>query len=202
MARTPKYQAFISPPGLAVFPWLSEPDVRHVKTGVFKVDVSVPEAEAAESIAKLEAIRDEFISTLPAAKQKALTPVPVFKIELTHPTYPEEATEEEKQAIRDAFVGEPTGNVLFRFKMNKLVTPQDSDPFEQAPVLVSAETGAEVTDPIYAGSLIRAKGQVVPYTAAASGTVGVTLRLKSVQVIDLVTGNGGSAFWTDFDSAA
>ena len=200
MARTPKYEAFVSPAGLAVFPWLNEPDTQHVKTGVFKVDVSVPFKEAGEAIAKLQGIRDAFIETLPVAKQRALTPVPVYKEELTRPEYPENATDAEKQAIRDAFVGEPTGNVLFRFKMNRLVTPQGGEAFEQSPVIVSADTGEAITDPVYAGSLIRAKGQVVPYTAAASGTVGVTLRLKAVQVIDLVTGSGGSSFWTDFEA--
>ncbi len=57
--------------------------------------------------------------------------------------------------------------------------------------------------PVYGGSIIRVRGQIVPYTSAAAGICGITLRMKAVQVIDLVTGSGeGSAFWTDFDDAA
>jgi len=160
---------------------------------------AVPEELATETIDKLTRIRDEFIATLSAAKQAALTPRPVYLIELTRPEYPEDATDEQKEDIRLTFKGEPTGNVLLRFKLKARVLPKEGEPFDQAPVVVDAETGEKITQPVYDGSIIRVKGQVVPYTNAKDAVVGVTLRMKAVQVIDLKTGTGGgAAFWTDF----
>lgn len=190
-----RYEAFTSPVGEAVFPWLSRPDTRYDQKGLYHTDLSVPIEEAQEFIAKLEKAREAFKQTLPIAKQKALTPVPVYQDEYTRPEYPEDATDEEKKAIRDAWDGEPTGNVLFRFKMKAFVDTDDGG-FNQKPVVVSADTGEAVEDPIYGGSLIRTRGQIVPYTNNAAGTVGVTLRLKAVQVVELVSGDG--SFWTNF----
>jgi hypothetical protein len=185
-----------------VFPWITQADVAHDKTGVYHVDLSVPFDTAQPLIAKLEKVLADFIATLPIAKQKALTPKPVYMDELTRPTFPDGATDDEKQAIKNAFVGEPTGNVLFRCKLKSLVVPKDgSEPFNQAPVVVYAETGEAVDKPVYNGSIIKVKGQVVPYTNNMSATVGVTLRMKAVQVIELQTGSGdGASFWTNFDN--
>ena len=201
MADKPMYEAFITPAGEAVFPWLTKADTEHDPNGIYHVDLSVPGEIAQDFIAKLERVRDEFIATLPVAKQNALAPKPVYFDELTRPDYPEESTKEERKAIRDAWEGEPTGNVIFRIKMKAKFTNSDGEVFEQSPVVVSAETGERIESPVYGGSIIKVKGQIVPYTNAAAGIVGVTLRMKAVQVIELVTGSGGSGFWTDFEAA-
>jgi hypothetical protein len=162
----------------------------------------VPFEAAQDFIAKLERIREEFVATLPVAKQNALAKKPVYMDELTRPDYPEGSSKEERAAIRNAWEGEPTGNVIFRIKMKAKVTTQDGTTFEQAPVVVSADTGERVEAPVYGGSILRVRGQVVPYTNAAAGIAGVTLRMKAVQVIDLVTGAGSDSFWTDFEEDA
>lgn len=201
MSNKPKYEAFTSPIGEAVFPWISKADTAHDKAGVFKTLLSVPKDSAEDFIVKLERIRDEFKAGLPAAKQAVTNAVPVWTPEFTRPVYPEGATDEEKKLIRDAWVGEETGNVLFKFKMKNNVSLPDGTSFSQEPVVVLAETGEAITTPVYGGSIIRVRGQVVPYTNAAAGTVGVSLRMKAVQVIELVSGSGeGSGFWTDFDA--
>ena len=189
-----KYQAITTPEGVAVFPWITKADTEHDAGGVFHTDLSIPFESAQELIAKLEKIRDDFVATLPVSQQKALIPRPVCVEELTWPDYPEGASKDEKKAIRDAWEGEPTGNMLFRFKLKALVTPRDGDSFEQAPVVVDAATGEKIDQPVYNGSVLRIKGQVVPYTNAATGIVGVTIRMKAVQVIELVSGSsdGGS----------
>lgn len=194
----PKYEAFTTPTGEAVFPWISKADTEHDQNGVYHVDLSVPFETAQDFIAKLTRIREEFVATLPVAKQNALAKKPVYMEELTRPEYPEGASKEEKAAIRNAWEGEPTGNVIFRIKMKAKVTTADGTTFEQEPVIVSADTGERVDQPVYGGSIIRVRGQVVPYTNAAAGIVGVTLRMKAVQVVELVTGGGSDSFWTDF----
>jgi len=196
MSDAPKYEAYTSPVGEAVFPWITKADTQFGGAGVFKVDLSVPFEEAQGFIAKLEKARDDFIATLPVAKQQALVAKPVYFDELTRPDYPEGVSDDEKKAIRDAWVGEPTGNVCFRMKLKAHVDTDDGG-FDQEPVVVSADTGEKIDQPVFNGSIIRVRGQIVPYTNNAAGTVGTTLRMKAVQVIELVTGSGGS-FWTDF----
>jgi len=193
MADKEYLQAFTSPTGEAVFPWITRSDTEHDASGVFHTDLSLPLELAEEFIAKLEIARDGFTTTLTAAQQKALTPKDVYRMELTRPA--KDATDEE----REAFEPEETGNVLFRFKLKQNVVPANGDPFTQSPIVVDAATGEKIEVPVYGGSIIRVRGQIVPYTNAAAGAVGVTLRMKAVQVIELVTGEGASGFWTDFD---
>ena len=70
-------EAFTSPTGEAVYPWLTKPDTEHNPTGVYHTDLSVPLDEAQSFILKLERVRDEFVATLPLAQQQALGPVDV-----------------------------------------------------------------------------------------------------------------------------
>ena len=130
MSDKPKYEAFTTPAGEAVYPWLNKADVKHDPDGAYKVDVSVPFDIAQPLIAKLEKIRNDFIATLPAAKQRALTPKPVFIEEYTRPEYPKDSTKEQRAAIKDAFEGEPTGNVIFRCKMKARVSLPNGDSFD------------------------------------------------------------------------
>ena len=198
MADKKYLEAFTSPAGEAVFPWITRADTEHDASGVFHTDLSVPLELAEEFIAKLENARDEFLTTLSAAQQATLVARPVYKLELTRPVFEPGITDDEKAAIKAAFVGTETGNVLFRFKLKAQVTPKVGEAFTQAPIVVTADTGERVESPVYGGSIIRVRGQIVPYTNVAAAMVGVTLRLKAVQVIELQTGGpGGSSFWTD-----
>jgi hypothetical protein len=198
-------EAFTSPIGSAVFPWITKADTRFNAEGVFKTQISVPFEDAQAFIVKLEKARDDFIATLDPQKQASFNAVPVYEEEYTRPDFPADATDAEKDAIRKDFVPEPTGNVLFKFKLNARVTPRDEtkDAFDQKPIVVSAEDGAAVDKPVYMGSVIRIKGQIAPYTNAMSKSAGVTLRMKAVQVLELVSGGSGegSSFWTDFDDS-
>lgn len=194
MADRSKFQVVVTPAGEAVFPWLNEPDTRYKQEGEYHVNLSIPEKQAQPLVERLEGILNTFISSeLTAAQRRALVPQKVFSEEYTRP--PKDASDK----VKAEWEGEPTGNLLFKFKMKAIVTPKNKPPFEQKPVIVFAEDGSAVEEPVYSGSTIRIKGQVVPYVNAAAGAVGVSLRLKSVQVIDLVTGSG-DAYWTDFDS--
>lgn len=195
--KAPKYEAFTSPAGEAVWPWITKADTEFDPKGVFRTDLAVPIEEAQDFIAKLENARKNFIQTLPINKQKALSPIPVYREEFTRPEYPEDSTAEQRKAIRDEWEGEPTGNVLFRFKLKAFVETDDGG-FTQSPTVVKADTGEAIEDPVYGGSIIRVRGQIVPYTNPAAGTVGLTLRMKAVQVIEHVKGSS-DGFWTNFD---
>lgn len=203
MADKTTLQAFLSPAGEAVFPWITKADTEHDAAGVFHTDLSVPFEEAQDFIATLEKARDSFVQTLPVNKQKTLTARPVYFDEMTRPEYPEGASKEEKAEIRASWDGEPTGNVVFRFKLKNNVTTQAGETFTQSPVVVDDASGEDIEGAVYGGSIVRIKGQVVPYTNAAAGIVGVTLRMKAVFVIEQVggSGEGGSDFWRNKDVA-
>jgi hypothetical protein len=178
--KTP-YEVFTTPVGELVYPWLSRPDTRFQPEGVYQGKLLLPLELAQDLIARLEGILKDFIATLDIQKQKKLSAAPVFEMEVDED-------------------GNETGNVLFKYKLKALVTPREGEPFTQAPVLVYAADGSAVTDPIYGGTMAKLKGQVVPYTNTASGRVGITLRLRSVQVHELVSGDGeAGAFWSNFD---
>lgn len=188
----PELKAFTSPAGEAVYPWITRADVKHEPAGVFHTDLSLPLELATDFIETLEKARDDFANKeLSAAQRQALQAKPVYRMELTRPAM--DASEEEK----NDFVPEETGNVLFRFKLKNNVTTASGEMFTQSPIVVSAETGERIEDPVYGGSIIRVKGQIVPYKNAAAGSYGVALRMKAVQVIELITGSGSK--WANFD---
>ncbi len=200
MSNRPRPEAFVTPVGTGVFPYLISPDVRHDTNGVYHVDVSVPLDLASDFITKLtDALDRYFESELNATQKSTLARKPVFRQEMTFPTFEEGVSDEEKQAVRDAFVPEETGNVMFRTKMAAQFTTRTGEIVTQKPVVVSADTGERITDPVFMGSILRVKGQIIPYVNAASQTVGLSLRLKSAQIIELKTGSG-DGFWTDFDA--
>jgi len=199
MAKS-RFEAFVSPIGEAVWPYLIAPDTRHDVNGIYHVDVSIPKDLAADFITKLDAALDRYIENELNSTQKAtLARKPVFRPEFTFPEYPEGASEDERAAIKDSFVAEETGNLLFRTKMSAQFTTKKGDIVTQTPVVVSADTGERVTETVFMGSTLRVKGQIIPYINAAAQIVGLSLRLKSAQIIELKTGSG-TGFWTDFES--
>jgi hypothetical protein len=117
---------------------------------------------------------------------------------MTRPKYEAGMTDAEKADIKHNFIPEPTGNLLFRFKLKAHVTPRTGEPFDQKPIVVHAETGEKVEETVYNGSVIRIRGQVVPYTNYSDNTYGLSLRMKAVQVLELVTGGDAGTQWTDF----
>ena len=203
MADKQRYNTFTSPAGVAIFPWLTKADVKHDASGVFHTDLSMSPEDAEDFQAQLVSILNEFAAQeLTAAQKVALKPRDVSRLEYSFPTFEEGATDEEKAAIRQSFVPEETGNILFRFKLKQHVTTKAGETFTQEPVVVMSDTGARCTDPVYSGSIIRVRGQVIPYSNAVAGEYGVTLRMKAVQVVELKTGTGDGGYWSDFGAEA
>lgn len=189
--KRPNYEVFQSPIVELLYPWLNTPDVRYNKTGVYQTKLRIPFEDAQDFIALLERVRNDFIATLETLIQSTYTVKDVYEHEFTAPD--RDASDEEKAS----FVPEPTGKVLFKAKLNAVVTPAKGDTFTQAPILKNAADNSDVTEAIWTGTLAKAKGQIVPWTNAAQKQAGVTLRLRAVQVHELVTGEGSK--WGDFD---
>lgn len=174
-----RYEVFTTPIGQLEFPWITKADTRYDPEGVFQTKLVLPfeDVLTQELIAKLAKVRDDFVGTLDVAKQKSFR---------SNDVYEEELNDE----------GEATGNIKIKAKLKAVVTPREGDSFTQAPEIIFVNE-EESGRPIYGGTMARLKGQIVPYTNAAQKIVGVTLRLRSVQVVELVSGEGG-AYWSDF----
>ena len=180
MSDRPQYEVFLTPVGELVFPWVTRADTRYDPDGLFQTKIKMPLENAQDLIARLEKSVDEFLAQMEPKDAAKYTPAPVF----------EEEVDEE---------GSKTGMVMFKCKLKKKVTPADGDAFEQTVRVVMAEDGSAVQAPVYGGTMARIKGQIVPYRVAATKLVGVTLRMRAVQVHELNSGNSdGGAFWTEF----
>jgi len=128
MSKKPKHEAFVSPVGTAVYPYLINPDTRFDSDGHYTVDLSIPKELAQDFIDRLEGSLNKFFDEeLNTTQKTTLAKKPVFRPEFTRPEYPENATDEEREAIKAAHEPEETGNVLFRMKMNAKFTKRNGD---------------------------------------------------------------------------
>ena len=91
------------------------------------------------------------------------------------------------------------GKVTARFKMNAEGEKKDGTPFTQEPAIFDKRLkpfDKENGGGIWSGSKLRVSFEVVPYHMASAKIAGVSLRLKAVQVVELVnasTGGTGAA---------
>ena len=82
-----------------------------------------------------------------------------------------------------------TGQICVKFNMKALIRKKNGEEFEQKPGIVDAKK-KPIKANVGGGSVIKVAFEPVPYYNAAAGS-GVSLRLKAVQVLDLVEYGGG-----------
>ena len=82
--------------------------------------------------------------------------------------------------------GEETGLVEFKFKMKARVEMKNGDSFTQKPAVYDAK-GKPITEAINIGngSICKVAFETVPYMLASTKEASVSLRLKSVQIVEL-----------------
>jgi hypothetical protein len=184
---TEKAKKFIATTGagIAMYPWLTKPDTKFNAGGEYKLDLQMPREDAEALITKLEEIRDAaFVEAVAAAKpqdKKKITKAEVF-----HEVYDDN--------------GDATGDIFLRFKMKAMVTPKGKEPFEQKPK--GFDAGGKPWDEkkaVYGGSTLKVNFEAVPYGPDTNKKVGLTLRLRAFQVLELVSSSGGSASGFGFD---
>ena len=182
MANKPSYTRINTPVGTAVFPHLHEPDTKFDAEGVYRTKFALPADEAADLIEKLEGIRDAYVAEQDAKTRKTHSIAEVCETELDDE-------------------GDETGRVIFTFKMRARITRKsDQKVFEQAPAIFDSANNRLAEPPaIWGGSKLRINAEVVPYTMASSKTLGVSLRLKAVQIVELVSGGGGASPFDEFE---
>ncbi len=163
-----------TPAGNAIWPKLNKPDTKFNVDGEYSVKLAIPSEEAQDLIAQLD---QAYAQSQETAKEKN----PGKKIKAASKPYTEEVDDQ----------GNETGNIVFNFKCKAKITGKDGSSFPNAPKLFdSANKPFPVDTGIWGGSTLRVAFNAIPYYTAMAGA-GVSLRLKAVQVINLVSGGEG-----------
>lgn len=153
-----------SPKGvLGPFPCLTKEDQ---KFGGFKASLILEDGKEARAfVEKLEAVRDEYWNSLPAAKQKKLNLQEVYEDELD-----------------DA--GEETGRLVFHFKSKHAPSLFDAALPKPNPL-----KGVEP----WKGSVAKIACAIAGYDMPATKMAGLTKYMNAVQIVQLVAGGTDAA---------
>lgn len=169
--------------GNALWAKVFEPDTKFDPNGTYSIQVTIPEEEAAgicEYLDKVVQERfDEEVKAKPKMKNSLSTKAGY------EPHYDKDGNE--------------TGLVEFRFKLKAKVQTRDGSMYDQKPIVVDAKRNPmDSNNLIGNGSTVKVAFEPIPYVMASTKQVGVSLRLKGVQVIELVEyGNGGASMFDE-----
>jgi len=165
--------------GKALWAKVFEPNTRWDAAGVYEITVHVPETEAQEMCEHLDSLIEEQRKEEIKAKPKATlsTRKPYAK-----------ATDQD---------GNETGDIEFKLKEKSQITTRDGKTFKLKPPLVvdSKRTPMTKDTLIGNGSIVKVAVELKPY--CVQSTLGVTMRLKGVQVLQLVEFSNASAMFNE-----
>lgn len=166
----PKLPRYVTPAGIAQYPYLTKPDTKFNPDGEYKLKLEIPSDKAQDLVTFLD---EQFA----LAQEKAKKDNPGKKIKPGNEPYE---------------IDEDTGKVTVNFKLKAKVTPKNGDPFEQKPAIFDSKGKPIQGDAkVGGGSKVKVAYEVLPYFTAIAGA-GVSLRMKAVQVIELVEYSGGA----------
>lgn len=169
--------------GKAQWAKVLEPDTKFNPDGEYSVDVLIPEAVAQPICEKLDGV-------VAAEFAKAVEEKPALKNQLTQSN--------PYQIVYDNETGDPTGEIKFKAKMKAIWRARDGRSGEQRPIVVDAKRqpiskGIAIGN----GSSVNVNIELVPYIMQSTKAVGCSLRLKGIQVVNLVEyASGGEMFGT------
>jgi len=161
-----------SPLGTAIWPKLNEPDTRFKEHGEYSVKLAVPQEEAESFISQLKEFYQDGYSAELKKQNKA-------KLKVANMPWSDQEDDQ----------GNPTGMVEFKFKANAKYK-YDDQMVENRVLLFDAKK-QRCTARIGAGSKLKVAFEPYVWFVSSMGC-GMTLRLKAVQVIDLVEFNSGA----------
>lgn len=183
--KKPKRPTFQTPVGIARFPHLNKPDVRFNAAGDYKCDVRLLADDAAPLIKRMEEIRDKFYDEREVGPKETTSKSDVYSVEFDDQ-------------------GNETGYVIIKTKLNATgENKKTGEKWVNEPKLFDAD-GEPIPKSvqIWSGSKVIVAGTINTYaftkdknkkTGATTVEVGVTLKCRGVQVIELVSGGGQTA---------
>ena len=157
-----------SPKGKAIFPHLTEPDTKYKAEGEYHVKLECNKSEGQNIIALIGSeIAKKVKEQHDQDPKKPMTKAPLPYVEVND-------------------------KVVFNFKMKASgIRKSDGKHFTQKPVLVNADLSPVEPDmQIWGDSILKITFE--PYAWNMPIGIGCTLRLKAVQVLELVTGKSSN----------
>ena len=151
-------QIHTTPVGTANYPYLFTPDTQYEKRGKFSVNL-VLSAEDAKPFIKV------YEETLKERQKKENT---------------------DKRSAHNQYKVLKDGTVEFKFKLIHKVAKRDGTDFEQRPKILNADKTVAESQPVYSGSKMKIAFQAISWANNLQGG-GVTLRMKAVQLIEVVS---------------
>jgi hypothetical protein len=166
----PKLPRYVTPAGTAKYPFLTKPDTKFNPDGEYKLKLEIPGDKAQDLVTFLD---EQFALAQEKAKK-------------------ENAGKKIKPGNEPYEIDQDSGKVTVNFKLKAKVTPKNGEPFEQKPAIFDSK-GKPITGDakVGGGSKVKVAYEVLPYYTAIAGA-GVSLRMKAVQVIELVEYSGGA----------
>ena len=152
-----------TPKGIAKWPYISEPDTEYNPDGLFHTKLSCKKTESVNI-------------------KKAIDDMIALEVKKQHDQNPDKAIKKSLPYIEE---GE---EIVFNFKMKaKGTRKSDNKPFTQEPNIVNADlTPFNKDQKIWGDSILKITFE--PYAWNMPVGIGCTLRIKTVQVLELVTG--------------
>ncbi len=147
-----------TPVGVANYPYIFTADTQFEKAGVFSVKLILSDNDAKPFVKVYE-------ETLKARQEKENT---------------------DKRSAHNQYKVLKDGGIEFKFKLKQKVTMRDGTDFEQRPKILNADKTVAEEQPVYSGSKMKIAFQAVSWHNNLQG-VGVSLRLKAVQLIEVVS---------------
>lgn len=193
-AKRPPLEKLTTPVGTLKYPKLNEPDTKFKDTGIYQAKLILTADEAAPIMARMKELTE---------KQLAETKV---ELEAKIKDAKGEAKGKAKKALAELVLadspakpcfddeGEPNGDIEFNFKMNAQRTDKKTQKIiKMVPKFFDAK-GVEIKNipQVWGGTKARVSAQYVPFYTQKAG-VGVSLRLNALKIIELVSGNSGTA---------
>ena len=160
-------KTFTTAKGIAYYPYISAPDTKFDEQGHYKVNLCLSEEDAKPVI---ELIKQSVVEGIKALKKDK----PNAEIKQAPLPFSKEVDDD----------GNPTGNVIIKFKSKAAYKPAVFD----------SKGNMMTNSNIYGGSEIKVNGSCAFFHTAMIGA-GVSIRLRAVQVIQYVEGaNGATKF--------
>ncbi|MDA7495959.1 hypothetical protein OAA57_00785 [bacterium] len=157
--------------GSAMWAKVMEPDTKFVPEGQYTIKVVMPVTEAAELCEQLDSYATQKLAQVVKEQPK------LKAVLSTTPAYTTEYDED----------GNDTGNVTFNCKLKAVQVLRDGTKRVQKPFVCDSKVKPINPDTLIGnGSKVIVKVQPNPYMMPATKTVGVSLKMLGVQVIDLV----------------
>lgn len=186
----PKRPKFISPRGIALFPWLNKPDTKF-DPAAFKTTLRVPGDQAEAFIAMIdantEAYRPTAMEELKDPKKKASFKKAGKLDEKGNPIVHTPYTE----VLDDN--GDPTGEIDFAFKCPAEGKDKSTGKtWKNKIVMFDANKKELVGIQVWGGSEIKVRCTMNAYLTTLAG-LGTSLRMDAVQIFKLSSGSGANA---------